>query len=77
MGREERQEKFRRIEQAVDHDLNSISRQNPHGGYPLKKKMKAVKLGERGMNGRFQTKREMSWETEDGDLLVAKGKNAR
>lgn len=38
-----RQEKFRRIEQAVNHDLNSMTRQNPHGGYLLKKKMKAVK----------------------------------
>ncbi|WP_270810613.1 ATP-binding cassette domain-containing protein [Hungatella effluvii] len=38
-----RQEKFQRIEQAVNYDLNSITRQNPHGGYLLKKKMRAVK----------------------------------
>lgn len=38
-----RQEKFRRIQQKVEHDLNGISRQDPHGGYLLKKKMKAVK----------------------------------
>lgn len=42
-----RQEKFRKIQQKVEHDLNSISRQDPHGGYLLKKKMKAVKAMER------------------------------
>lgn len=38
-----RQEKFRRIQQKVENDLNSVSRQDPHGGFLLKKKMKAVK----------------------------------
>lgn len=38
-----RQEKFRRIQQKVEHDLNAITRQDPHGGFLLKKKMKAVK----------------------------------
>lgn len=38
-----RQEKFRVIQQKVEHDLNAISRQDPHGGKLLKKKMKAVK----------------------------------
>lgn len=42
-----RLEKFRRIEQKVENNLNSISRQDPHGGYLLKKKMKAVKSLER------------------------------
>lgn len=42
-----RQEKFRRIQQKVERDLNSVSRQNPHGGFLLKKKMKAVKSLER------------------------------
>lgn len=42
-----RQEKFRRIQQKVEHDLNAVSRQNPHGGYLLKKKMRAVKAMER------------------------------
>lgn len=41
-----RQEKFRRLWQSVEHDLNSVSRQDPHGGYVLKKKMKAVKYEE-------------------------------
>lgn len=38
-----RQEKIQRLEQKVNHDLNSVSRQNPHAGYLLKKKMRAVK----------------------------------
>ena len=36
-------ERFRRIEQTVESDLRSISRQDPHSGRLLKKKMKAVK----------------------------------
>ena len=36
-------ERFRRIEQSVEHDQRTISRQDPHGGRLLKKKMKAVK----------------------------------
>ena len=40
-------ERFRRIEQSVEHDLRSISRQDPSGGRLLKKKMKAVKSLER------------------------------
>ena len=40
-------EKFRKIEQSVEHDLRTISRQNPSGGRLLKKKMKAVKSMER------------------------------
>jgi ATPase subunit of ABC transporter with duplicated ATPase domains len=36
-------ERFRRIEQSVEHQQNVISRQDPHGGTLLKKKMKAVK----------------------------------
>lgn len=38
-----RQEKLRCIQQKVEHDQNAISRQDPHGGQLLKKKMKAVK----------------------------------
>ena len=40
-------ERFRRIEQAVEHSLNTVSRQNPSGGRLLKKKMKAVKSMEK------------------------------
>lgn len=42
-----RQEKLGRIQQRVDHELNAISRQDPHGGQLLKKKMKAVKSMEK------------------------------
>ncbi len=38
-----RQEKFRKIQQKVEHEQRTISRQDPHGGQLLKKKMKAVK----------------------------------
>ena len=48
-------ERFRQIEQRVEAMQNGISRQDPHGGRLLKKKMKAVKsqehrfeLGKRG-----------------------------
>ncbi len=41
--RQIQEEKFRKIEQAVAHAQENISRQNPHGGRLLKKKMKAVK----------------------------------
>lgn len=42
-----RQEKLRKIQQRVEQDLRAVSRQDPHGGYLLKKKMKAVKSLER------------------------------
>ena len=41
-------ERFRRIQQKVEHDQASVSRQDPHGGRLLKKKMHAVQsLGRR------------------------------
>lgn len=44
----EKMEKWRKIYQRVDHEQASISRQDPHGGFLLKKKMHAVKsLGRR------------------------------
>ncbi len=42
-----RDEKYRRIYQSVEHAQNVITRQNPHGGQLLKKKMHAVKSLER------------------------------
>ena len=39
-------EKFRRIQQKVEHQQNAISRQNPHGGALLKKTMHRVKAYE-------------------------------
>lgn len=44
------QERFRRIQQKVEHQQNIITRQDPHGGKLLKKKMKAVK----SMEHRFE-----------------------
>lgn len=49
-----RMEKFRKIEQRVNHELNAVSRQDPHSGRLLKKKMKAVK----SMEKRFDRERE-------------------
>ena len=40
-------ERFRRIEQSVESGLRGISRQDPHSGRLLKKKMKSVKSMER------------------------------
>lgn len=42
-----RMEKFRQIQQKVEYQQETITRQNPHGGALLKKKMKAVKSLER------------------------------
>ena len=51
---EKRMERYRRIEQRVNHELHHVSRQDPHGGQLLKKKMKAVK----SMGKRFERQRE-------------------
>ena len=48
------QERFLRIQQKVEHQQNSISRQDPHGGQLLKKKMHAVK----SMGKRFEKQKE-------------------
>lgn len=48
-----RQEKIRRIEQKVQHGLDTISRANPSGARLLKKKMKSVK----SMEHRFERER--------------------
>ena len=47
--REEREamERFRRIQQRVEHEQRTISRDDPHGGRLLKKKMASVKAMER------------------------------
>ncbi len=44
---EKKQERFRRIQQKVEHQQNIITRQDPHGAQLLKKKMHAVKAMER------------------------------
>jgi len=50
----EKMEKFRQIYNRVDHELNTITRQDPHGARLLKKKMQAVKSQER----RFERERQ-------------------
>lgn len=46
-----KQERLRWIEQKVEHQQNTVSRQDPHRGYVLKKKMHAVKSQERRLLG--------------------------
>lgn len=58
------QERFRKIEQKVEHQQNVISRQDPHGGFLLKKKMHAVKSQERRFEKAFSEMTEFP-ETED------------
>ncbi len=52
------EEKFRRIENAVEHAQENISRRDPHGGRLLKKKMKAVK----SLEHRFEREQETATE---------------
>lgn len=70
-----RQEKFRRIQQKVEHDLNAVSRQDPHGGFLLKKKMKAVKSLERRYEREAQDMTQMP-ETEEA-IFVKFGEGIR
>lgn len=51
---EDKMEKFRQIRNAVDHQLNTVSRQNPGKGRLLKKKMHAVQ----SMGRRFEREKE-------------------
>ncbi len=60
------QERLRQLQQKVEHELNTISRQDPHGGRMLKKKMKAVKAQER----RFDREREDQTELPDTEEAI-------
>ncbi len=62
------QERFMRIQQKVEHQQATISRQNPHGGQLLKKKMHAVKAMERRFDRGFETMTEFP-DTEDAIAL--------
>ncbi|MDE6918117.1 MAG: ATP-binding cassette domain-containing protein [Lachnospiraceae bacterium] len=53
------QEKFRRIQQKVEHQQNVISRQDPHGAALLKKTMHRVKAYEARFEKEFETMTEM------------------
>lgn len=39
---DKQQEKFRKLKQKIEHDQNAVTRQDPHGGRLLKKKMHSV-----------------------------------
>ncbi len=61
---QKQQEKFRQIQQKVEHQQNAISRQDPHGGALLKKTMHRVKAYEARFEKEFETMTELP-ETED------------
>lgn len=62
------QERFQKIQQKVEHQQNTISRQDPHGGQLLKKKMHAVKSLERRFEKEFANMTEIP-ETEDAIFI--------
>ena len=76
----EQQERFRRIQQKVESRQNSISRQDPHGGRLLKKKMHAVKSLERRYEREQKERTEMPDPEEaiflklEGGRRIASGK---
>lgn len=61
---QKQQEKFRQIQQKVEHQQNVISRQDPHGGALLKKTMHRVKAYEARFEKEFENMTELP-ETED------------
>ncbi|MDF2472409.1 MAG: hypothetical protein K0R21_191, partial [Anaerocolumna sp.] len=66
---EKQQERFRKIQGKVEHQQNAITRQDPHGGRLLKKKMKAVK----SMEKRFDREHEnMTQIPEEEDAIFIK-----
>lgn len=52
-------ERFRKIQQKVEHQQNSITRQDPHGGQLLKKKMHSIKSMGRRLEKQFGSRTEM------------------
>lgn len=65
---EKQQERFRRIQQRVEHEQAAVSRQDPHSGRLLKKKMKAVKSLERRLLSEHENRTELP-DTEERILL--------
>ena len=59
-------EKFRRIQKKVEQEQNAISRQDPHGGRLLKKKMASVKAMER----RYQREHAQMTEYPEQELAI-------
>ncbi len=80
MARKERseyakqQEKFRQIQQKVEHRQNTISRQAPHEGRLLKKSMHRIKAYEARFEKEYENMKEIP-ETEDA-IFVKFGENA-
>lgn len=58
---DKKRERYRQIRDKVDHQQNSISRQDPHGGRLLKKKMHAVQ----SMGKRFEREKENMTQSPD------------
>lgn len=56
---EKQMERFYKIQQKVEHQQNSITRQDPHGGRMLKKKMHNVKSMGRRLEKQFENRTEM------------------
>ncbi len=63
------QERFRQLYQKVEHQQNAISRQDPHGGRLLKKKMKAVK----SLEHRYEREHEARTELPDTEEAILAG----
>ncbi|MBR6816660.1 MAG: ABC-F family ATP-binding cassette domain-containing protein [Clostridia bacterium] len=59
-------EKFRQIQSKVEHRQNTISRQDPHGGKMLKKKMQSVK----SMGKRFERQKEEMTQLPDVEEVI-------
>ncbi len=56
---EKQQEKFRQIQQKVEHRQNTVSRQDPHGGALLKKSMHRIKAYEARFEKEFENMTQM------------------
>lgn len=69
------QERFLQIEQKVEHRQNTVSRQDSHSGYLLKKKMRAVKAQERRFEKKFSEMTEFP-ETEEA-IFIRFGEQAQ
>lgn len=71
---QKQQEKFRQIQQKVEHRQNVISRQDPHGGALLKKTMHRVKAYEARFEKQYENMTEIP-ETEDA-IFIKFGENS-
>ena len=65
---EKQQEKFRQIQQKVEHQQNNISRGDPHGGKLLKKKMHSIKSQEKRFEKQYENFTEIP-ESEDAIFI--------